>query len=448
MNLFIQHAAYLLRDADRVERDCDLLVQNQRIAAVGHDLAVPPGTEVIDAQGCAVIPGLINAHTHLYQNFLKGMADGLPLVPWCEATLFPMVGVIHHLYRVEQDERAGYYWSLLGALEMIRGGTTCCMDMDISMESIFRAWQDVGLRGVAAITLSNHWLPPELLIPDAILKAEALDYTARWHNPDGLVRIALGPSTPFLCDEALLTWTRDTARAYDLAVHIHVAETADEVTESLEEKGLRPAQYLDRLGLLGPRVSAVHCVHIVEEETAALAASGATVVHCPKSNMKLADGAAPVPALMQAGVPVALGTDGCASNDLLDMWEEMRAAVLLARVSAGDAAALSAADVFRMATEHGARACGLDAGTLDVGRLADIAIVDLSGPHLRPVHDIVKTLVYCARAADVRDTIINGRVVMREREVTTVDEAALVKEADAVGQELYTRAQQSAMWRV
>ncbi|MDY7042582.1 MAG: amidohydrolase, partial [Chloroflexota bacterium] len=408
---------------------------------VGSDLTAPPGTEVIDAQGCAVIPGLINAHTHLYQNFLKGVADGLPLVPWCEATLFPMVRVIHYLYRVEQDGRAGYYWSLLGALEMIRGGTTCCVDMDISMESIFRAWQDVGLRGVAAITLSNRWLPPDLVIPEAILKAEALDYAARWHDPGGLVRIALGPSTPFLCDEALLTWTRATAQARDLAIHIHVAETMGEVTESLEEKGLRPAQYLNRLGLLEPRLSAVHCVHIAAEEIATLAASGATVVHCPKSNMKLADGVAPVTALMQAGVPVALGTDGCASNDLLDMWEEMRAAVLLARVSTGDAAALSAAEVFRMATDHGARACGVDAGILDVGRLADVAIVDLSGPHLRPVHDIVKTLVYCARATDVRDTVVGGRVVMREREIITVDEAALLAEADAMGRELYTRAQ-------
>jgi len=163
--------------------------------------------------------------------------------------------------------------------------------------------------------------------------------------------------------------------------------------------------------------------------------------------MKLADGVMPWPKLKAAGVVVALANDGCASNDLLDMWEEMRAAVLLGSMGAGDPSAITPADVFRAATEGGARACRVDAGTLDPGRLADIAIVNLSGAHLRPVHDILQTLVFCARAADVRDVIIDGQVVMRQRQILTVDEAALVEEADAVGRELYARAQQSAVRR-
>jgi 5-methylthioadenosine/S-adenosylhomocysteine deaminase len=165
-----------------------------------------------------------------------------------------------------------------------------------------------------------------------------------------------------------------------------------------------------------------------------------TVVHCPKSNMRLADGVMPWPALKAAGVEVALGNDGCASNDLLDMWEEMRAAAMLASVSAGDPASITPSDVFRAATESGARACRLDAGTLDPGRLADVVVVDLSAAHLRPVHNVLDTLVFCARAADVRDVVVDGRVVMRQRQVLTVDETALVAEADAVGRELFDRA--------
>jgi 5-methylthioadenosine/S-adenosylhomocysteine deaminase len=182
-------------------------------------------------------------------------------------------------------------------------------------------------------------------------------------------------------------------------------------------------------------------------EIGLLARHEASVVHCPKSNMKLADGIMPWPAMKAAGIAVALGNDGSASNGLLDMWEEMRAAALLAAVGANDPAAIGAADVFRAATVGGARACRVDAGTLDPGRLADITVVDLNGAHLRPIHDILETLVFSARACDVRDVIIDGRVVMLQQKILTVNEASLVAEADAMGSELYTRAQQSTVKR-
>ena len=440
MTLLIHHATYLLRDAGRIERDRDLLIEGNRIAAVGRDLPAPPQTKVIDAHDCAVIPGLINAHTHLYQNFLKGVGAGLRLVPWCEAALFPIVDVIMQEHRAG-NQRPAYLWSALGALEMIRAGTTCCQNQDISKHGIFQAWADVGLRAVGAITLADDWIPTDIMTESDRLKQSALNYVERWHNPAGRITISLGPSAPFLCSDDLLAWTRDTAEAHDLGIHVHVSETADEVETALRDWGMRPLERLEALGLLSERVSAVHCVHVNEAEIELLARHGVTVVHCPKSNMKLADGAMPWPALKAAGVEVALGNDGCASNDLLDVWEEMRAAALLAAVTTDDPAAVAPADVFRAATEGGARACRVDAGTLDPGRLADIAIVDLSAPHLRPIHNILPTLVFCARAADVRDAIIDGQVVMRQRQVLTVDEAALVAEADAVGQELYARAQ-------
>jgi len=446
MTLLIRHAAFLLRDARRIDHDVDILIEGNRIAAIGPHLSAPAGAETIEATGCAVIPGLINAHTHLYQNFLKGVGAGLCLIPWCDRVLFPMVDAILREQRAG-NRRLAYLWSALGAMEMIRAGTTCCQDLDVSTDTIFQAWADTGLRGVAAITLADAWIPSEVMVETERLKRTTLAYIERWHDPAGRITVSLGPSAPFLCTDELLTWTCHIAEKYDLGVHTHVAETADEVEDSLRDHGMRPLERLESLGLLGERLSAVHCVHVNETEIELLARHGVTVVHCPKSNMKLADGVMPWPKLKAAGVVVALANDGCASNDLLDMWEEMRAAVLLGSMGAGDPSAITPADVFRAATEGGARACRVDAGTLDPGRLADIAIVNLSGAHLRPVHDILQTLVFCARAADVRDVIIDGQVVMRQRQILTVDEAALVEEADAVGRELYARAQQSAVRR-
>jgi len=446
VTLFIHRATYLLRDVHRIERDVDLLIEGNRIAAIGCDLSAPPGVERIDAQGCAVIPGLVNAHTHLYQNFLKGVGAGLRLVPWCDAVIFPMVDVILQELQAG-NQRPAYLWSGRGALEMIRAGTTCCQNLDVSSDGIFQAWADVGLRGVGAITLADAWIPADVMTESDRLKQATLEYVAHRHDPADRITISLGPSAPFLCSDDLLKWARDTADTRDLGVHIHVSETAEEVENALREWGKRPLERLESLGLLSERLSAVHCVHLNQAEIDLLAGHGATVVHCPKSNVKLADGAMDWPALKAAGVEVALGNDGCASNDLLDMWEEMRAAALLASITTGDPASITPADVFHAATEGGARACRVDAGTLDPGRLADVTIVDLSALHLRPIHDILQTLVYCTRAADVRDTIIDGQVVMRRRRVLSVDEAALVKEADAVGQELYDRAQRSAVRR-
>ena len=193
MALLIRQATYLLCDVCHIEHNADLLIEDGRIAAVGHDLPVPPNSETIDAQGCAVIPGLINAHTHLYQNFLKGAGAGLRLVPWCEAVLFPMVDVILQEQRAGQG-RPAYLWSALGALEMLRGGTTCCQNLDVSANALFQAWADIGLRGVGAITLADDWIPPDLMTEGDKLKRAALEYVARWHDPKGRVTVSLGPA--------------------------------------------------------------------------------------------------------------------------------------------------------------------------------------------------------------------------------------------------------------
>jgi len=440
MSLIIRNSSYLISDVDHIHRDCDLLIEKGRIVSIGKDLAAPKGSEVIDASGCAVIPGLINPHTHLYQNFLKGVSPGLPLVPWCNEVLFPTVNALNEQFQ-GGNNRPAYLWSACAAIEMIKGGITCCLDMAHVNEESFIAWQDIGFRGVAGFTLFNQWIPENLIIDEEILRAKTVQFIEKWHQPDGLVQVCLTPSTVFICDDKLLTWTGEQAEKYDLGIQIHVSEIASEVQDTLDDRGMTPVELLDNLGILSPRLSAVHCVHVSGSDIERLANYGGNVVHCPKSNMKLADGIAPIFEMKEAGVHLSIGTDGCASNDLLDMWEEMRGAVLLARVAAKNAEALSARDAFRMATIEAARVCRIDAGEILPGRLADLAIVELNGAHLRPFHAdrLLDMLVFCTRAGDVRDTIINGEIVMRDREIKTIDETEILQEAEKIESLLYDR---------
>jgi 5-methylthioadenosine/S-adenosylhomocysteine deaminase len=449
MKLLLKGASYLVRAADRIERDSDVLIEGEHIAGVG---SFQPGPEwqVIDATDCAVIPGLVNAHTHLYQNLLKGRNDELDLVGWCDEVLFPAADVVHTDHRLRNDQRLGYAWSLVAALEMIKSGTTCCIDMDLTMDAVFQAWLDIGFRGVGAVTLSDRWLPDKIQQPLEVTQQEALGYVERWHQMPASsprIQIALAPSTPFLASAELLRWTREQRDRQDLAVQIHVAETRYEVQEIDRRAGTTPLQYLDRFGLVDPRLTAVHCVHMADRDLDLLLERGVIPVHSPKSNMKLGSGIAPVAAMLGRGIPVALGTDGSASNDLLDMFEEMRTAALLQKVAAEDPGVISAADLFRMATEHGARACGIEAGTIDPGRLADLAVVSLQQPHLLPVHDIVNSLVYCAKGSDVDTVIINGQVIMQGRRLITMDEGTILDMAQRLGQELYERSLQSDLYR-
>jgi len=448
MTILIQNAAFVVRAADRIERDGDVLIEGSRIAAVGR-FEPQPGWQVLDAAGCAVIPGLINAHTHLYQNFLKGLNDGVPLVEWIAHVLYPAADVIHQDHWQANDERLGYAWSLAGALEMIQGGTTCCIDMDMTLDAVFQAWVDIGFRGVGAVTLSDQWIPERLRRAPEVSRREALGYVARWHGvPAGSPRVqmVLAPSTPYLASADLLTWTRQQRDRLGIAVQIHVAETRYEIERIAQEAGTTPLRYLDRLGLVDDRLTAVHCVHLDEGDLDLLQARGVVAVYNPKSNMKLGSGIAPVAEMLRRGIPVALATDGSASNDLLDMWEEMRCAALLQKATAEDPSVISAADVFRMATENGARACRIDAGAIDPGRLADLAIVDLRKPHLAPVHDVINSLVYCAKAADVETTLIDGRVVMQNRRLLTLDENEILRQAQEWGASLRQRSLQSELY--
>lgn len=438
MALLIRNCSYLVCNPTQIERDCDVLTEGSRIQAIGKDLPAPPGSVIIDGRGCAILPGLVNAHTHLYQNLLKGISPGLTLVPWCNQVLFPSLGAMRTLMG-RNGKRLSYLWTAIASIEMIRGGITSCVDMDNTSPEIMHAWTDIGFRGVLAYTLSNKWVPAELRADEDTMKRQMLDFIQTYHLPDGLTTVNVAPSTLFLCTDDFLSWAGEQAQVHDLGMQIHIAETAGEVEEQVKETGHTPVEHLQHLGLLNERLSAVHVVHVNHHDIDLLAGSGAQVVHCPKSNMKLADGIAPTALLRKTGIPVSLGTDGCASNDLLDMWEEMRAALLMARVSENQPNGMTPQEAFGMATVAAARVARLEAGKIQVGKLADMAVVELKGVHLRPFHgeDLLNTLVFCGKAGDVRDTIIHGEVVMRDRRITKVDEEALLEETEASTIELF-----------
>ena len=442
-----------MNQEDEVFAPGAVAVRDAHLVAVGpqEELAHRFEAErVLDYPMGLILPGLINAHTHLYQNFLKGLNDGLTMVDWCDDVLFPAADVIHADHRGAGDQRLGQAWSQVAALEMIKSGTTCCINMDMSMDAVFQGWFDIGFRGVGAVTLVDQWIRPELLLPIEDIQQQTLGNVERWHQVPAespRIQIALAPSTPFTTSPELLHWAREQRDRLDLFVQIHVAETRYEVVEIARQHGTTPLAYLDRFGLVDRRLSAVHCVHMADQDLDMVLECGVIPVYNPKSNMKLGSGIAPVAAMLRRGIPVALGTDGSASNDLLDMFEEMRAGALLQKVAGEDPSVITAADVFRMATENGAKAARIDAGTVDPGRLADVVLVDLSGAHLVPVHDIMNSLVYCAKGSDVETVIIDGQVVLENRKLLTLEEGAILDMAQEWGQNLRQRSLRSSLYR-
>jgi len=402
-------------DQRRLLPDTDLLLTGTDIAAISpasesrHDL---PSDRVLDAAGMVAMPGLINAHTHCAMTLLRGYADDMPLRPWLEKRIWPIE------MKLEADD---VYWgTLLGLAEMIRAGVTCFNDMYHYFEAAARAGLDAGMRGVVSGVLLGF-------LPNAgDLLERAVDFARTWKDRgDGLLVTMLGPHAPYTVPDQFMERVVEAARQAGVGVHIHVSETRSEVEDSRRDFGLTPVERLDRIGLFDlDTVTAAHCVHLSETDLRTLADKRVGIAHCPGSNMKLASGVAPIPALLRAGAVVGLGTDGPASNNNLDMLEEARLAALLHKVNADDPTVVPAWTALEMATRGGARALGLAdrVGRIEVGLKADIILLDFEQPHLFPPHDIASHLTYAARAGDVRTVFINGRPVMRDRRLLTLDE--------------------------
>ena len=402
--------------------DADVLVDRDagRIESVGADLAADRDADArLDATDALVMPGLVNAHTHVAMTLLRGYADDKPLDAWLREDIWPAEAAL-----TPEDGRAG---AELGLLEMIRSGTTAFADMYFNVSEVVAAVDAAGVRarvGHGAVTVGKDDDEARADIEESIAVAREFDGAA-----DGRVRTAVMPHSLTTVSEPLLREAAAAARDEGVPVHVHANETRDEVDPIVEERAIRPLAYADDAGLLSGEDFLAHATHVDGSEIDRLAATGAAVVHCPASNMKLASGIAPVPDLLEAGVTVALGTDGAASNNDLDLFDEIRDAAMVGKLGAGDASAVPAAAAVRMATQGGSAALSLPGGRIEAGAAADLAVVDLDAPHLTPPHDLVSHLAYAARGADVRHTVCDGQVLMRDREVLPLDAERVVETA-------------------
>jgi 5-methylthioadenosine/S-adenosylhomocysteine deaminase len=380
-------------------------------------------TETIDLPHHALIPGLVNAHTHSAMSLFRGLADDLTLMDWLN----------HHIWPAEAKWVSPDFvrdGTELAIAEMLKSGTTCFSDMYFFPDVTARVCHDAGMRaciGLIMIDFPSAWaqnadeyLHKGLKLHDELRNSE-------------LVTTAFAPHAPYTVSDAPFEKIRMYADELDIPIHMHVHETAHEVEAGMKQHGMRPLARLVNLGILGPRLIAVHMTQLLPAEVELLARDNVSVVHCPESNLKLASGFCPVPALVKAGVNVALGTDGAASNNNLDMLEEIRIAALLAKGTSNDATAIPARTALRMATLNGARALGIEArtGSLTAGKAADIAAIDLSAISSQPVYDPVSQIVYTATRDQVSDVWVNGRHLLAKHQLTSLDEAALRNKAQA-----------------
>lgn len=395
------------------------------IAWLGPRERAPAALQVRELPDCLLCPGLINAHGHAAMSLFRGLADDLPLMTWLREHIWPAEGrwVDPGFVRDGTD---------LAIAEQLKGGITCFADMYFYPREACEQVEQSGIRAQVAVPLLDFPIPGAATADDALHQAIELFGELR-HHPR--ITIALGPHAPYTVGDETLEKIRVIADQLDAPLHMHIHETASEVEQAVAEHGERPLARLARLGLLGPSLQAVHMTQVSDDDLALLVESNTSVIHCPESNLKLASGFCPVERLWQAGVNVAIGTDGAASNNDLDLLGETRTAALLAKAVAGSASALDAHRALRMATLNGARALGLDTqiGSLELGKAADLVAFDLSGLAQQPVHDPVSQLIYATSRDCARHVWVAGEQLLEERRLTRMDEAALTAMARAWG---------------
>ncbi|KFI22055.1 TRZ/ATZ family hydrolase [Nitrosococcus oceani] len=371
----------------------------------------------------ALIPGLINAHTHSPMSLLRGLADDLPLMEWLEKHIWPA----ETKWVSETFVRDG---ALLAIAEMLRGGITCFNDMYFFPEVVAQAAVEANMRaviGMIVIDFPSRWAKT----PEDYLR-KGLELNDNYQNHP-LIKTAFAPHAPYTVSDESLTQVAILSKELNIPVHMHIHETVEEINRSITQYGMRPLGRLQRLGLLSSRLLAVHMTQLTDQEFQTITKHGIHIVHCPESNLKLASGFCPVAKLYQAGINIALGTDSAASNNDLDMFMEMRLTALLAKALASDASAIPAKQALRMATLNGAQALGLEQeiGSLEIGKIADIVAVDLGGLETQPLYDPISQLVYTAGRDKVSDVWIAGQQVLKRRQFTTLDEQLLLSRTQA-----------------
>ncbi|WP_339502583.1 TRZ/ATZ family hydrolase [Pseudomonas silesiensis] len=422
----VEPAGVVLKEHALGIRDGRIVFIGPRAAALKLDARV-----IRELPDMLLCPGLINAHGHAAMTLFRGLADDLPLMAWLERHIWPAEAkwVDETFVRDGTD---------LAIAEQIKGGITCFSDMYFFPKVASECIHDSGIRGQIAIPILDFPIPGASTADDAIRQGVELFNDLKHHER---IKITFGPHAPYTVGDENLEKIRVIAEELDASIHMHVHETAFEVQQSVEQYGERPLARLGRLGLLGPRFQAVHMTQISDEDLVLLVESNTSVIHCPESNLKLASGFCPVERLWQAGVNVAIGTDGAASNNDLDLLGETRTAALLAKAVAGSATALDAHRALRMATLNGARALGIetDVGSLEVGKAADMVAFDLSGLAQQPVYDPVSQLIYATGRDCVKHLWVAGKQLLDDRRLTRLDEDRLCATAKAWGQRISGR---------
>jgi len=421
MSRFAIQGGYVIKAPHDVLKDQYVIVEDSLIKDVTPDLPVDI-TEVLGGPHDIVMPGLINTHTHAPMTLFRGMADDLPLMTWLKDYIFPAEARF-------VDKEFVYIGSLLAAWEMTRSGTTAFCDGYFFEDEVGRAAQEVGIRawiGEGILQFST----PSLADPKRTID-HTRSFVERWKD-NTLVKPTVFPHATYTCTPEILKAAFGLAQEYDLIFQIHLSETRGEVEQVRKDHLLSPVELLDSIGCLSERTLAAHCVVLSPEEIALLARRKVSASHNAESNMKLASGIAPVPEMIAAGVNVCIGTDGCASNNNLDIIGEISTVAKLHKINCMDASVLDECTALAMITENGAKALHFNGGRIEPGRLADITVLDGKAPNMVPVHNPISQIVYAATGANVKDVVINGRIIVKDFTSLTVDEEALIKECRSI----------------
>ncbi|MGV8077074.1 MAG: amidohydrolase family protein [Methanosarcina sp.] len=429
-DIIIKNAYVLTMDPNVGDlKNGTVVIEDGKITEIGKNTKESADT-VIDAEGSVVMPGLVNTHTHAAMTLFRGYADDLQLAEWLQQHIWPA--------EAQLTAEDVYNGSLLACLEMIRSGTTSFADMYFFMDETAKAVEASGLRASLSHGLIELWDDEK---GETDLR-EGRRFVRAWQGAaDGRIKTMYGPHAPNTCSEEFLAKVREEASRDGAGIHIHLLETEAELLAMKERYGKCSVHMLEDIGFFGPDVLAAHCVWLSDGDVEILRKRGVNVSHNPVSNMKLASGISPVHKMLDKGVNVSLGTDGCASNNNLDLFEEMKTAALLHKVNTFSPTALPARQVLEMGTVNGAQALDTETGMLKAGKKADLIIVDMKKPHLTPCFDVPSHLVYSARGSDVRTTIVNGKVLMDNYRVLVLDEQKVMENAQKAAEDLVARVQ-------